>query len=185
MARTNTAEKIVTYATELFREKGYHASSMNDIAKGVGLKKASLYNHFRSKEMIAKAVVEAVGRELQDNVFDLAGDTSISAPQRLKDILERLYEYFRDKDACILASLSMGRSEDDELPIEAVKHFKQQWLNAFSTIFQSQYPKEKADQLAEESLVRIQGSLIVRRISDGSEGDILRRNIDEVTKLLN
>jgi len=37
-------------AAHLFREKGYHATSMNEIARAVGLQKASLYYYVSSKE---------------------------------------------------------------------------------------------------------------------------------------
>ncbi len=43
---------IVQAAAQIFRRKGYHAASMQDIADAVGLQKASLYHHFASKQDI-------------------------------------------------------------------------------------------------------------------------------------
>ena len=42
--------EILECAARLFREKGYKATSMRDIAKAVGIQGASLYNHIKSKE---------------------------------------------------------------------------------------------------------------------------------------
>jgi len=42
-------EVIVKAAASLFREKGYKAASMRDLAESVGVEAASLYNHIRSK----------------------------------------------------------------------------------------------------------------------------------------
>ncbi|MEP6683203.1 MAG: TetR/AcrR family transcriptional regulator [Parafilimonas sp.] len=42
-------EVIVKAAASLFREKGYKAASMRDLAERVGVEAASLYNHIRSK----------------------------------------------------------------------------------------------------------------------------------------
>ncbi|HVB10657.1 MAG TPA: TetR/AcrR family transcriptional regulator [Bacillota bacterium] len=49
MAKDKERE-IVDAAVALFRDKGYHATSMQDIADAVGLQKGSLYHYLESKE---------------------------------------------------------------------------------------------------------------------------------------
>lgn len=46
----STRERILTESLELFAEKGYHGTSMREIAKAVGIKGSSIYNHFKGKE---------------------------------------------------------------------------------------------------------------------------------------
>jgi TetR/AcrR family transcriptional regulator, cholesterol catabolism regulator len=51
--RTDSQERwqqILDLSSELFRQKGYSGTSMNDISKAVGLLKGSLYYYIRSKE---------------------------------------------------------------------------------------------------------------------------------------
>ena len=55
---TTTKERIIDAAIGLFSEKGFEAVSMNEIAAVVGIKKASIYFHFRSKEEIMEAIFE-------------------------------------------------------------------------------------------------------------------------------
>ncbi|MFS8639230.1 MAG: TetR/AcrR family transcriptional regulator [Symbiobacteriaceae bacterium] len=45
-------QEIVEAARKLFREKGYYATTMQDIADAVGLQKASLYHYIKSKEAL-------------------------------------------------------------------------------------------------------------------------------------
>jgi AcrR family transcriptional regulator len=45
-----TEDGIVTVATRLFYEKGYHATTMRNIAAGLNIQAGSLYNHFASKQ---------------------------------------------------------------------------------------------------------------------------------------
>src|SRR6056297_1891608 len=49
---TSTREKILNEALDLFAAKGYHATSMREIARSVGIKGSSIYNHFSGKEDI-------------------------------------------------------------------------------------------------------------------------------------
>lgn len=49
---TSTKEKILNESLELFAENGYHGTSMREIAKAVGIKGSSIYNHFSGKEEI-------------------------------------------------------------------------------------------------------------------------------------
>lgn len=45
-------EEILQQAASLFRERGYHGVTMDDIAEGLGLSKLSIYYYFESKESI-------------------------------------------------------------------------------------------------------------------------------------
>lgn len=53
----NRREHILEAATRLFAEKGYEGASMSDLADRVGLRKASLFHHFASKEELREAVL--------------------------------------------------------------------------------------------------------------------------------
>ncbi len=53
MKKTETRkDEIVKTAAKLFKEKGYSAVTMRDLAKAMGIKAASLYNHISSKQDI-------------------------------------------------------------------------------------------------------------------------------------
>lgn len=49
----DTKQRILEKSLELFSAKGYDAVSVGEIAKAVGIKAPSLYNHFPSKQAIA------------------------------------------------------------------------------------------------------------------------------------
>jgi TetR/AcrR family transcriptional regulator len=51
-------DDIVVEATRLFAERGYEGASMGDLAERVGLRKASLFHHFPSKDALYATVLE-------------------------------------------------------------------------------------------------------------------------------
>lgn len=68
-----TAERVLDVAESLFAAKGYEATALGDIARGVGIRSPSLYNHFRNKAALYEAVLDrlierfsAPLRELQE-----------------------------------------------------------------------------------------------------------------------
>lgn len=58
-----TRERILDQALELFACRGFEATSVYDIADGVGIKAPSLYKHFAGKQAIFDAIVERAMRE--------------------------------------------------------------------------------------------------------------------------
>lgn len=52
-----TKEKIINESLTLFSVKGFNAISVRDIAKAVGIKASSLYNHFKNKQDIFDTIV--------------------------------------------------------------------------------------------------------------------------------
>ncbi|BAS26077.1 TetR/AcrR family transcriptional regulator [Limnochorda pilosa] len=52
-------EQVLEAAVHLFRAKGYHATSVQDIADAVGLRKGSLYHYIRSKEELLFEIIHS------------------------------------------------------------------------------------------------------------------------------
>ena len=63
----------------MFREKGFAATSMRDLAESVGIEAASLYNHIRSKNEILEAICFSVANRFTANLegIETSGDSSI------------------------------------------------------------------------------------------------------------
>lgn len=61
-------DAILDEATRLFAERGYAACSMADLAECVGLRKASLFHHFPSKDDLYGAVLERLMKSVADTM---------------------------------------------------------------------------------------------------------------------
>ena len=63
MKITDRKLEIITIAAQLFKEKGYSAVTMRDIAQGMNIKAASLYNHIKSKQEILVLIIIEIAEE--------------------------------------------------------------------------------------------------------------------------
>jgi AcrR family transcriptional regulator len=60
MDRGNTKREILNASLDLFSTQGFEATSISQIADRVGIRKASLYSHFESKQAILDALVKDI-----------------------------------------------------------------------------------------------------------------------------
>ncbi|MGF7117070.1 TetR/AcrR family transcriptional regulator [Methanobacterium oryzae] len=57
-AKISTKEKIFDVSIELFSQKGFNAVSVREIAREVGIRESSIYNHYKNKEAILDAIID-------------------------------------------------------------------------------------------------------------------------------
>jgi AcrR family transcriptional regulator len=77
LPRDQRRAEILRVATAVFYSKGYEAASLQDIADAMGIKKASLYYYFSSKEALLHAVLaEIIGKGIDNarRILALGGD---------------------------------------------------------------------------------------------------------------
>lgn len=78
---------ILEAAARLFRDKGYPATSMRDLAQAVDLKASSLYNHIASKEEILQKICFDNARHFLSAMKEIE-KRPVSATERVKELLQ-------------------------------------------------------------------------------------------------
>ncbi|MSP07990.1 MAG: TetR/AcrR family transcriptional regulator [Chitinophagaceae bacterium] len=92
MARIKTEKNgsrkdvIVRKAATLFREKGYKAASMRDLAEAVGVEAASLYNHIKSKSELLHELVFSVANKFVLKMDEIESE-NISSLEKMEKLL--------------------------------------------------------------------------------------------------
>lgn len=111
MKQEDTKNLIIQKALDLFSERGYDAVSVDQIAKEVGIKAPSLYNHYPSKQAIFDAIFEDVAKSYEEDtdkidihVQNVSQDVPSFNGISVEDLIEKVHGIFnyslRDEKMC-------------------------------------------------------------------------------------
>jgi AcrR family transcriptional regulator len=93
--RRATTEQLLNNALSLFCEKGYHSTSIEDIARQAEISKGLLYHYFKSKEEVLSTLVEI---RINDVLLVMnAAKTKSTPAQQIRHIAEGALEDVRQK----------------------------------------------------------------------------------------
>lgn len=84
--------EIIEISTGLFLERGFSGTSMSQLAKACGIRKASFYHHFRSKDELFIACVINGYLSAVDRLKDLTLDPDLSEEDRIRRAFDVLYD---------------------------------------------------------------------------------------------
>lgn len=110
LAASTTRSRILDTAAELFWRQGYHATTMRQIAAGVGIKAASLYNHFESKQELLFRIAYDTMSEMYEAV--MASMASADKPE------ERLRAFVRAHTSYCIVERYRARVADELRDLE-------------------------------------------------------------------
>ena len=84
--KASKKDLIIRKASAMFREKGFPATSMRDLAESVGLEAASLYNHIQSKSEILQEIIFHTSNDCNVHLNSL-GDSAITNHKKIESLI--------------------------------------------------------------------------------------------------
>ena len=109
---------IVQKAAFMFREKGFPATSMRDLAESVGIEAASLYNHIQSKSEILQQIISRISDDC-NNHLDQLDNAGLSNLQKIESVIR------------FHIRMMFERFEDYHVMINEWIHLEEQFLTSF------------------------------------------------------
>jgi len=84
-------------AAQLFAEKGFAGTTLQDIANAMGVSRPSLYHYIRSKDELLERLAQDVTAAAVAVVSEIAGDDTLTAPEKLHLTTRRMIEFIAAK----------------------------------------------------------------------------------------
>ena len=106
--------EVLDAAVALFIRKGYDATSIEDIAKALGVTKSAIYHHVASKEQLLADALDDAMDEL-DAIVQAATKAEGPAAQRLRDVVRRSVEVLVAHQPAVTLLLRVHGNSETEL----------------------------------------------------------------------
>ncbi len=101
---------IIAAAAELFAKKGYRATSLDEVAEKLGVKKSSFYHYINSKEDVLMAIFDQFYALSEKHLRSISEDSSIPPNERLRRMVHGYVKLMTD-DFNIIGSLIRAETE--------------------------------------------------------------------------
>lgn len=85
--RSDTRARIIAVALELFAEQGYEKTSLREIADRLGVTKAALYYHFKTKDDIVHGIIETMSAPIDEAIA--WGEQQVWSPEVRDELVRR------------------------------------------------------------------------------------------------
>ncbi|MEM9833775.1 MAG: TetR/AcrR family transcriptional regulator [Bacteroidota bacterium] len=150
-------DQVLDHALEVFWEKGYHATSYEDLVSRMGINRASMYNTFGDKHQLYTQALQRY-REKSHAQFDRWRTSTQNIQETIRMILnEAVQESISDpqRKGCMVVNTATELGPSDSEIAEIIRQNQQQVESVLKELFvQAQQRGELSTDLKPEALAR-------------------------------
>ena len=100
-------EEIIKAAARIFAAKGYHGTTLDEIAREIGVSKPALYYHIKNKEEILKEIVGRIMEPME--TVARVGRSGIPPRQRIAQMIRMLVQFAAERQEITLIALELNK----------------------------------------------------------------------------
>jgi AcrR family transcriptional regulator len=93
-------ESIMQGALELFAKNGFYTTTIPDIAKAIGMRVGNMYNYFKSKDILAKEIIQFISKYLGEKLREI-NESDMSTEEKTKAIVSVYFQTAKMKPEMI------------------------------------------------------------------------------------
>lgn len=178
MARTSLRDRILDAGLKVMFRKGFIGSGVRDIVAEASAPQGSFTNHFRSKELFAREVLDRYFEHVKVLIAQSLGDPRRSPRERLRRYLDLITERLaedRFTRGCLIGDFSIEAAPISPMMRERLRAIFTEWRTPFAAcIAEAQAAGEvptvfDPDDLAEFLLASWEGAILRMKVDGTSE----------------
>ncbi len=181
-----TAQKILDASLDLFRERGFDAATMREIAARAGVATGAAYYYFPSKDALVLAFYERACAEMQPLIeAALAGQRGLEA--RLRELIRVKFDYFAPNRPVLRALLRNGADPAHAISpfnsaTQAIRAVDIEWFGKILEDCGFTVPRDLAPHLPDVLWLFQMGVIFFWVTDDSAEQVRARKLLDRATK---
>ena len=154
-------ERLIATASRLFYEQGYNRTGINQILQESGVAKASMYDHFRSKEEICVAYLQQMDEQFVHNLSQFTAQRvqGVNRVLAVFDFLEEFYNAENFRGCWCLNTMAEIPLEDERIKLEIRKQ-KQSLREMIQKLVTENIDTEEKEQLSDQLYLLYEGALM-------------------------
>jgi AcrR family transcriptional regulator len=161
--------QLLDVALDVFAQRGFHATSMNDIADAAGVSKPVLYQHFRSKRALYQELLEDVGGRLRDAIGKATSEAD-GPRQQVEAGFAAYFGFVAEQNAAFQLLFGGGARRDEEFA-EAVRRVEASIADAIAALIDVPGLPESRRRVLAHGIVGLAEGMSRHWVMHGIEGD--------------
>ncbi len=134
-------EAVLDAAAELFLDRGFHGTSVDDVGQAAGISGPGLYRHFPSKDALLMAVFDRIWRRLKPALDAAEGEAPADA---LRTLLDAQLDLAFDQPAALVLLVRELRHLPDDYRDRAVRNHRR-YLDGWAAALRASAPELDRD----------------------------------------
>jgi len=169
MKRSIVKEHIIETASHLFYSNGYNLTGINEIIKEANIAKATLYNHFRSKDEVCIAYLQFKNNFFIESItaFILSKEEGKNRVLAIFDFLEQFYNG-KEFNGCWCIRTVAELPKDNQLIKTEIQKQKKDFLKLIETTIEENIETDNTKVLAKQIYLLYEGAVSESHLHDAS-----------------
>lgn len=185
----SSKKKIMDVAKTLFTEKGYDATSVQDICENANLSKGAFFHYFQTKESLFMEILDEYLSLIDENMekIEKSSKNAIFAMERMVKILEDVFITSQGKFTIFLEFLRKSSKNEEVMKriVEQFKKYEKYLTNLIEKGKREKSIKEEVDsKFISKILISIAIGMILKRSLSLNEDDISKEGIEFILKTI-